>query len=489
MSEAASAGTHDRAILPAAVREIELRGDALRTLIDAAADRLLAHIDALPEAPASGLVDAASVAARWPFEPLPEAPTDLDLILDDVVERARISINTAGPGFLGYIPGGGLPHAAVADLLAASLNRYVGVSAVAPALVRLEANVVTWLARIVGLPDDAFGTLTSGGSLANLGAIAAARSDRLGDDLRGAVLYCSDQTHHSVDKAARIAGLPASAIRRIATDDAFAMRLDALDRAIAEDRRAGLRPFLLVANAGATNTGAIDPLAALADVAQREALWYHVDAAYGGFFSLTSRGRALLTGIERADTVVLDPHKSLFLPYGTGALLARDPRRLQQAHVMNAEYLPPRPIDPGAYDFAELSPELTRPFRGLRIWLALKLHGIEPFRRALDEKLDLARWLAAELDASGHIDVLAPPPLSTFAFRLRTPRLDPQAADMLNAAALDAINAHGRVLLTGTTLRDRFTLRASIVSFRTHADRIIEARDIITAVAARLLKR
>jgi aromatic-L-amino-acid/L-tryptophan decarboxylase len=470
--------------LPEPVPDLELRGERLRALIDAAATRLIAHIDALGEMPASGLDRASEVAARWPVEPLPEGPGDLDAILDDVLARAEISLNAAGPGFVGYIPGGGLPHAAVADLLANALNRYVGVSAVAPALARLEANVVQWLVDIIGLPAGAFGALTSGGSLANLGALAAARTDRLGDDLRGGVFYCSDQTHHSIDKSARVAGLPASAVRRIATDDACRLRVDALEEALHHDRRRGLRPFLLIANAGTTNTGAIDPLPALADIAAREGLWYHIDAAYGGFFALTVRGRAALAGIERADSVVLDPHKTMFLPYGTGALLVRDPQRLQRAHIVDAEYLPARPTDPGAYDFADLSPELTRPFRGLRIWLAVKLHGIDVFRRALDEKLDLARWLAAELAALDTIDVLAPPPLSTFAFRLHSPHIAGDDADALNRAALDRINASRRVLLTGTTLRGRFTLRVSIVSFRTHADRMREARDIIADAAA-----
>jgi aromatic-L-amino-acid/L-tryptophan decarboxylase len=469
-------------VLPAPQRELELRGDALRALIDAAADRALEHIDALDAMPATGLERSSVVPARWPTEPLPESGVDAAALLDDVLARTEISLNAAGPGFLGYIPGGGLPHAAVADLLTGLLNRYVGVSAVAPALARLEANVVTWLVQIVGLPTDAFGTLTSGGSVANLGAIVTARTDRLGDDLRGAVLYCSDQTHHSVDKSARVAGLPADAVRRIETDAAFRLRVDALQHAIDEDRRNGRRPFMLVANGGTTNTGAIDPLPALATIAQRESLWFHVDAAYGGFFTLTDRGRCALAGIERADSVVLDPHKALFLPYGTGALLVRDPRRLQRAHAVQSEYLPPRPSDPGAYDFADLSPELTRPFRGLRIWLPFKLHGVGAFRRALDEKLDLARWLAAELAASGSIDVLGPPELSTFAFRL-PPAGGGAADDARNHAFLERINAPGRVLLTGTVLRDRFVLRASIVSFRTHADRIEEARDIILAAA------
>jgi aromatic-L-amino-acid decarboxylase len=231
----------------------------------------------------------------------------------------------------------------------------------------------------------------------------------------------------------------------------------------------------------------VDDLAALADLAAIEGLWLHVDAAYGGFFLLTDRGRQALRGIERADSVTLDPHKGLFLPYGTGALVVRDGAALRRAHALHADYLPARPPDDTFVDWSEISPELSRPFRGLRVWLPVKLLGIAPFRRALDEKLDLAAWAAAELAKVNGIEIVAEPQLSLLAFRLRRPGRDETALDALNRRFLDRINARGRVYLTGTVARGRFVLRICVLSFRTHADRMAEALEDVRAAAAEVL--
>src|SRR5690606_29540312 len=212
---------------------------------------------------------------------------------------------------------------ALADMIAQIANRYTGVAQTAPALVALEHGLLTWLAGLFGLPPGAGGLITTGASPATLSAVVAARHAKLGDDLHGATLYVAEHTHHSIAKAARIAGLPATAVRTVPTTPDLRMDPDAAAGLIAADRAAGLRPFLLTGTAGTTSTGTIDPLPALADLARHENLWYHVDAAYGGGFQLTERGRAALTGIQHADTIAFDPHKSLFMPYGTGILLAR----------------------------------------------------------------------------------------------------------------------------------------------------------------------
>jgi len=302
-------------------RSLELEGAALRRLIDSATERILAHIASLPDQPSADVSGGAALA-RSLAEPMPETGTSADALLDLLFERViPKSFNTAGPGYLAYIPGGGLPHSAVADLVSDATNRYVGVFAAAPAAAQLEANVCRWFCDLAGLPAGSRGILTSGGSLATFSAVVAARRDRLPENFLAGRIYASDQAHHAVQKAAMLAGFPEAAVREIATDASFRIRVDALERAIAEDRTSGLSPFLIVANAGTTNTGAVDDLPALADLAAREWLWLHVDAAYGGFFLLTERGRAAMKGIERADSVTLDPHKSLFLPYGTGCLL------------------------------------------------------------------------------------------------------------------------------------------------------------------------
>ena len=254
----------------------------------------------------------------------------------------------------------------------------------------------------------------------------------------------------------------------------------------ASNRAAGRRPCMIAASAGTTNTGAVDDLEALADLAAREGLWLHVDAAYGGCFALTERGRAALRGLGRADSITLDPHKGLFLPYGTGALLVSDPSALRRAHASQAEYLPPMQEDPDFVDFCELSPELSRDFRGLRLWLPLKLVGVAAFTAALDEKLDLAQHAHHALRGLPELEIVAAPQLSLLAFRHVPAALrgDPAALDRHNERLLAAINRRNRVYLTSTVLGGRFVLRICVLSFRTHRDRVDAGlADIAAAIA------
>ena len=471
------------------VSELELTPDQFRDLVEIAVEQLTAHLASIPDQPLDGTAGdpAASLAlAQSLREPLPERGTDPRALLADLIGRVvPHSFTTVSPGFMAYVPGGGLPHAAVADLVADIVNRYVTVWRAAPGLAQIEATVVRWLCDIVGYPAGALGVLTTGGSLANLSAIVTARRARLGDeDFRDAVIYTSDQVHHSVAKAAVQVGFAPRQLRELPTDPHFRLRPDVLSAAVSADRRAGRRPLLVVASAGTTNTGAVDDLEGLADLAAAEALWLHVDAAYGGFFLLTERGRGLMRGIERADSVTLDPHKGMFLPYGTGAVLVREGDALRRAFGGTGIYMPEGAHDPEAVDASEISPELSRDFRALRVWLPLKMHGLEPFRRQLDEKLDLAYWAAAELRRIAGIELVAEPQLSTLAFRLVRPGLDEAGLTRLNRALLDRINARQRVLLSPTTLGGRFVIRICVVSFRTHADRVAEAVATVRAAVA-----
>jgi aromatic-L-amino-acid decarboxylase len=478
------------ALAETAERPLEPSAAEMRGMVEAALVRIVAHVESLPAQPAAATEDAVELA-RSLVEPLPEEGTPFPDLLDLLFERAiPASFNAAGPGYLAYIPGGGLFHAAVADLIAGSVNRYTGVFAAAPALSQLEANAVAWLAEIVGYPKEARGFFTSGGSLANWTGLVTARRERLPEDFSKGILYASAETHHSVQKAALLAGFPPGNVRKVPTDERFRILPGALESQIGEDRRQGLTPFLVVGNAGTTNTGAVDPLPELADLAARHGLWFHVDAAYGGFFLLTEEGRWTMRGIERADSVVLDPHKGLFLPYGTGALLVRDGAALQRAHTLAADYMPPLQEDSDLVDFCEISPELSKPFRGLRVWLPVKLLGIGPFRAALEEKLALTRWATGELRGIAEIEILAEPQLSVVAFRLHPPEwadLPAAEANRRNRVFLDRINARKRVMLTGTMLGDRFALRICVVSFRTHQDRMEEClADIRAAVVETL---
>ena len=467
-------------------RSLELEPETFRAMVEAATERLVGYVATLPRQPSADTEGSADLA-RSLAEPLPETGRPYEDLLALLFDRVvRKGFGTAGPGYLAYIPGGGILHTAVADLIADGVNRYVGVFAAAPGLAQIEANVVRWFSDIVGYPASARGFLTTGGSLANFSAVVTARRKKLPENFLDGTIYVSDQTHHSVAKAATLAGFPESSVRAVPSDREFRIRLDALEDAVARDRATGRLPFLAVGNAGTTNTGAVDDLEGLADFCAREGLWLHVDAAYGGFFLLTAAGRRVLKGIERSDSVVLDPHKGLFLPYGTGSLLVRDGDALRRAHALSADYMPTMQDDPDLLDFNLLSPELSRGWRGLRVWLPIAMHGIGPFRRNLEEKLELARWATEELRRIAGIEILAEPQLSIVAFRLERAGADDRTLNDLNRRFLDAINSRKRVYLTGTMLGTRFALRICVLSFRTHADRMRQGLEDIRAAAAAL---
>lgn len=461
-------------------RPLEPDAEEMRRLVDEAMRHITAHIESLPTQPAMN-IDGATEYARTLIEPLPQQGASYESLLDflfrDAIPR---SFNAAGPGYLAYVPGGGIFHSAVADLIADAVNRYVGVCAAAPALVQLEANVIRWFCEIVGFPHGSGGVLTPGGSLANFIAVVTARKAMLPDDFLRGTLYCSNQIHHSFQKAASLAGFPLANIRELPVDELFRIRIDALRDVIARDRAEGFTPFLIAGSAGTTPTGAVDDLEAMANVARDEKLWFHVDGAYGALFMLTERGRAALRGIERADSLILDPHKTLFLPFGTGAVLVRDAHALRRAHSSHADYLPDMQQEDELVDFCEISPELSRDFRGLRVWLPLKLFGIAPFREQLDEKLDLIQYAHDELQKIDGIEIVAAPQLTILAFRLLRDGEDPNA---LNRKLLERINARKRVMLTPAILDGRFVIRIAIVSHRTHRDRVeLALHDIRAAV-------
>lgn len=451
---------------------LELSPEEMRRLVAQALDYIVTHVESLPQQPAID-VEGGLALARSLVEPLPEKgqPYDqlLALLFQQVIPK---SFNTAGPGYLAYIPGGGIFHAAVAELITAAVNRYMGIWLVAPGLAQLETTVLRWFCDLVGYPASAHGLLTTGGSLANFSAVVTARRERLPENFLAGTIYVSDQTHHSVQKAALLAGFPPENVRSIPSDERFRIRVDLLEHRILEDRESERLPFMIVGNAGTTNTGAVDNLPALAEVAQRGRFWFHVDAAYGGCFLLTEYGRRVMKGIEQADSVTLDPHKGFFLPYGTGSLLVRDGPALKRAHAVSAVYLPSVEDEGDLVDFSQMSPELSREIRGLRVWLPFKLHGVAPFRRNLEEKLQLTQWATEELRTIPDIEIVAQPQLSIVAFRLVRSGLDKDALNQLNRQVLQLVNVRNRVHLSGTILHGNFVIRICVLSFRTHLDRV-----------------
>jgi len=466
---------------------LEFTPEAMRAMGRAVVDRAIAHLAALDAMPANGNFDGIEDLCRSLAEPEPLDGTPLEALLDPLFEQwIPRSFGTPGPGYLAYIPGGGVYPAALADFIADTTNRYTGIWQAAPALVQLEANALDWMREWMQFPATARGLFTPGGSMAMFNAIAAAREQRLGTHIRAGTLYVSSQSHHSITKAARLAGIAHDRVRTIAVDAHFRMRVDALQAAIDADRAAGLQPFMVFSTAGTTNTGAVDPIDAVADLCAREGLWHHVDGAYGAFFHMVPALRPLLAGLPRADSLTLDPHKGLFLPYGTGALLVRDGEALRALHSSEAGYLPDN--QNAFYDPAQYGPDLSRGFPGLRVWLTLKLLGTERYRAALAEKRELALWAADAVAGIPGIVIDAPPQLSLFGFHLAHPSL-PTLADENTAtrALMQRVTALGRVMLTGAQVGERFLGRVCVLSFRTRRAQMQACVEDLASVASDIL--
>lgn len=447
-------------------------------------------LDGLPEMRAFGRYETDAGAGGAAAEPdIGEGP----LPLCDLLETYRagvldLHINPASPRFFGYIPGGGLYGSALGDYLAAVTNRYSGVFFASPGAARIENTLVRWIARVLGYPETAGGTLTSGGSVANLAAVVTAREQLVPEQRVRAVVYWTGQVHHSMHKALRIAGMGGANVREIPVDGRFRMNAEALIQQIEADLASGLVPWLLVSSAGTTNTGSIDPLNELADVAGRFGLWHHIDAAYGGFFCLWDEGRRALAGIERGDSITVDPHKGLFLPYGCGCVIVRDHRKLRNAHGADAEYMQDAVTPPDEVSPSDYSPELTRHFRGLRLWLPLRLAGLAPFRAALEEKVLLTRWFHETLSQRDDFECGCYPELSVATFRYRPQGIagdDVEALNQVNLRLAKAIRDDGRIFLSSTKLNGHdgapgsVFLRLAVLCFRSHFEHVKEAVDIL----------
>ena len=441
-------------------------------MADLVVARCVDHIASLPQQALYG-VDHAEALCISMRESAPAAGTALPALLDELFDRCiPQSFNTASPGYLAYIPGGGVYTAALADFIADTANRYTGVWQAAPALLQLESNALNWLGEWIGMPAGTSGVFTTGGSMATFNAVLCAREKYLGAEIRRGVLYTSDQAHHCVHKSAKLAGIMPDRVRSIPCDAHYRMPLAALRDAIAADRAAGLTPFMVVSSAGTTNTGAVDPLDAIADLCAAADLWHHVDGAYGAFFQLCDDTRDVLRGIERADSLTLDPHKGMFMPYGTGALLVPDGARLRAAHEATADYLPEMPSPTEFYDPSQHGPDLSRGFPGLRMWMTMKIYGTDTFRSAIAEKRALALDAAARVAQLPHVVMDAPPELSLFPFHLTWPGATRAQEDDATRALMDNVSKRGRVMISGAVAGGRYVGRVCVLSFRTHAAQI-----------------
>ena len=440
-----------------------------------------------------GLLGAKAYGHRDPSEemltkfPITEEGMPIDALMELLrTEVDTLGINPACGRNLGYIPGGGLVHSAFGDLLAALSNRYAGFYFSAPGAVRMENMLTRWMASLIGYPEGSAGFLASGGSIASLSAVVTARDAHgvSAAQLERSVVYLSTETHFCMDKALRIAGLGACPMQLIPTDSGFHMVPEALDEAIRTDKEKGLRPWLVVASAGTTNTGSVDPIPALGEIAHEHGLWFHVDGAYGALFILCPEGQAVLRGLDMSDSIVLDPHKTLFLPYGTGALLVKDRKLLIESHWGGANFMRDAIHGVAGDSPALMSPELTRHFRGLRMWLPLKAHGIAPFRAALSEKILLARYFYERIRGINGFEVGPYPDLSIVVYRYVPPSGD---ADAFNTELTRAIQLDGRVFISSTRLNGSVFLRLAVGSFRTHRCHVDLVLEILQEKAAELV--
>lgn len=399
--------------------------------------------------------------------PISERSISIDKALGLVGDHVDTpGLNPASGGHLGYIPGGGIYYSALGDYMADIANRYAGVFFASPGAVRMENMLISWMAKMVGYPKHTAGNLASGGSIANLIAIVTARDayNLKAKDFERTVIYLSEHVHHCLHKAIRIAGLKECVIRYVPLDSNYRMKSDALEELVASDKAQGLQPWLVIASAGTTDVGAVDPLDEIADVAGKHKLWFHVDGAYGAFFILTKYGKKILKGIERSDSVVMDPHKGLFIPYGLGVVLVKDAKQMEHAHYYRANYMQDALASVEELSPADLSPELTKHFRGLRLWLPLKLHGLKPFKAALEEKLLLARYFHEEVQKLG-FEAGPAPVLSVVTYRYIPAKGD---ANAFNEKLVQQVQADGRVFISSTVIDGKFTLRLAVLSFRTH---------------------
>lgn len=400
-----------------------------------------------------------------------ETPADINDIILQIKKDIDIpGLNPASGGHLAYIPGGGIFPTALGDYLAAVFNKYAGIYYAGPGAVKLENSLIRWMCDIIGFPKTALGNLTSGGSIATLIAIATARDAQniTSKNIAKSTIYLTEQAHHSVEKAIRISGLNECIIRYVPVDNFFRMNIAALRKMLSEDKIKGFKPFLIVANAGTTDTGAVDPLDKIADIATENNLWMHTDAAYGGFFILLDSEKEKFKGIEKSDSVTIDPHKGLFLSYGLGAVLIKDVEALNNTHKYQANYMQDKIETFSEPSPADLSPELTKHFRGLRMWLPLKLLGLKPFIAALEEKLLLTRYFYKEIQKIG-FETGPFPDLSVMIYRYIPKN---ENVNDFNLQLIEKVKKDGKTFLSSTKINGNVWLRLTVLSFRTHKETI-----------------
>jgi aromatic-L-amino-acid/L-tryptophan decarboxylase len=460
-------------------RPLQFDPEAMRAIGHRTVDALVEAISAIESQPVMCRVGAPPMRARLDAPPPTEGRPYDEVLAQVFADVVPFCAHTGAGGYMAFIPGFPTWPSAMGDLIASALMMDACWWAGGAGGSQLELTVLRWFADWLGYPATASGILVSGGSAANMTALACARERRVGamrDDL---VVYVSSQSHSSMARAARALGFRPERVRVLPVDRAFHLRVDVLEQAVAADRAAGLLPLAVCANAGSTNTGAVDPLPALADVCAAQELWLHVDGAYGAFAALTERGKRALAGIDRADSITLDPHKWLFQPFECGAIMVREAEGLNRAFEITPDYL--RDVEThDEVNFSDRGLQLSRFCRALKVWMSLQAFGLDAFRAAVDEALDLAREAAARVEASPELELLAPVDLSVVAYRRRPPgETDERRLDAINLALVAAVEQTGEALVSSTRLFGRTAIRTCILNPTTTAGHVQRVLDII----------
>ena len=482
----------------------DMEPERFRIAAHAAVDRMADYLAGVRAFAVLPPVEPGALRGLFPADP-PAAPEPVGAILADVARL--VEPNTTHwqhPGFMAYFATTASGPGILAEMFVAALGANAMLWRTSPVATELEEVVVDWLRVALGLPQAFGGLLTDTASTSSLIALGAAReaagtqAAARGLAGRGDVprlrVYASAEAHSSIEKACMTLGLGRESLVRVGTDDALAMDPGALAEAIATDRAAGMLPIAIVATLGTTSSTAVDPVSAIADVAARERLWLHVDAAYGGAAAVVPERRGPFGGWERADSIVVNPHKWLFTPLDASLLLSRRMPVLRDAFSLVPEYL--RTLDRATpvHDYNEYTPVLGRRFRALKLWFVLRYFGLDGIRRRIDAHCAWAQELAAAVEADPDFELLAPVPFSTVCLRARPRDLagredEPEVhadLDDLNERLLEAVNATGEVLLSHTRLRERFTIRVAIGSLHTTREDVMSAWGILRAEAARL---
>ena len=407
-----------------------------------------------------------------------ESPTDPQELLSRLEKDVfPNNLHVDHPRFFAFVPGPGNFVSAMADALVSGFNVFNGTWLGGSAAAALEQTVIDWFRRFCGFPETAGGLFVSGGSVANLTALHAARRQKLCDQIQGATIYFSDQTHYSVERALRVIGFAPEQCRKIASNDRYQLPLESLRAEIRADRSRGLRPFCVVANAGTTNTGAVDPLPDLADLCAEEDLWLHADGAYGAAAVICDRGREKLAGLDRVDSLSLDPHKWLFQPFECGCVLVRDAAHLKAAFQLMPEYMRDVHRNTGETNPADYGIQLSRGFRALKVWLSINTFGLAAFRDAVTRGFELAEFAEKELRARQNCEILSPAEMGIVAFRFGT-------SDELQTKLVDLMLRDEFAFLTSTMLKGTTALRLCTINPRTTEEDILQTIDRLEAFAA-----